>query len=177
MNSNKTNQIIKNMNVNKNKIYFTAKLKNGVNEYLPKGDYSTSPPTAISWQNDKNVPVYITKYKFIYPHSTEPHYSQMYHSTAFTTKIGIIQDLLFYTFEEPYIEMTSNLDYLTNDGNPNEPKKSWATDQCWCFSNDFTEAPIKLESEQRFGHYIAGDFSSENIGANPIGIIEGYYYL
>ena len=63
MNSNKTNQIIKSLDVNKKKIIFNARLTDGTNEYLARDDYSSS-PIDFYWENDKGVVVYIVRYRF-----------------------------------------------------------------------------------------------------------------
>ena len=163
-----------NNNVSQNKVFFTAKLTNGTYEYLPQLDYSST-PIVFYWDNNKDNPVYITKYRFMYQHDSEPTYTEMYHGTAFTTKIGLIENTLNNTFEAPYIELSSNLEFTTRDHNSNEPKKSWLTDTCWCFTYDFKDAPMKIDNDRRFGHYIANDFTGESYGSNPIGIVEGYY--
>ena len=73
MNYSKNNSLLKSIDndLNRKKIIFKARLTDGTNEYLAKSDYSTS-PIDFYWQNDKGVPVYIIKYRFMYPESSEP---------------------------------------------------------------------------------------------------------
>lgn len=158
----------------KTKIIFNSKLTDGTNDYLDKMDYSNS-PIHFRWQNDKNATAYIYKYTFGYTEPSEPSASQLYHSTAWETKIGAM-NIGVSDYEAPYITKETNVDYY-NDNNPNHSKMQWTSDPGWVFRHDFLEAPISIGISRTFGHYIATDFSSPEIyDTNPVGIIEGYYY-
>ena len=157
-----------------NRIIFNAKLSDpSSNLYLDRIDYASS-PIIFAWQNPYSVPVYIYKYSFTYTESTEPTSSQLYHGTTFTTKIGAV-DSAGTDFEPPYMSYSNNRDHYKT-GNSNETKRQWTSDVGWCFEYDFSEAPIEIGVSRKFGHYVAGDFSTSLYDSNPIGNIEGYYY-
>ena len=176
MNSSQTLSVLKNIETNQreNRFIFHDKLLDGSsNRYLDRLDY-TSLPIIFYWENPYSGPVYIFKYTFAYTQSAEPTSSQLYHGTTYTTNIGTV-DSTETAFEVPYISLDNNRDHY-EQGNSNETKKQWTSDQGWCYEYDFTEAPIKILPGRRFGHYIAGDFSTGSYSSNPIGNIEGYYY-
>lgn len=157
----------------KKKIIFTARLTDGSNDYLLRADYSSS-PINFYWQNDKNTPVYICEYRFIYPEGTEPTQNQLYHSTAWDCNIGAIASV-GDSFEVPYITIHDNRDNL-HDVNPNAPKQQWTSNITWVFDYHFTEAPIEIGISRKFGHYIAADINTGLYDDDPIGIVSGYYY-
>ena len=176
MNSSQNINILKNIqnNQKENRIIFYDKLSDtSSNRYLARIDY-TSSPIIFNWENPYNVPVYIFKYTFAYTESSEPTSSQLYHGTTYTAKIGRV-DSTNTDFEVPYISIDNNRDHY-EQGNSNETKKQWTSDPGWCYEYNFKEAPIKILPGRRFGHYIAGDFSTTSYDSNPIGNIEGYYY-
>ena len=50
------------------------------------------------------------------------------------------------------------------------------TDAVFVWKYEFKDAPIKIESNKKFGHYIASNFSNQSdYGSAPIGLIQGYY--
>ena len=157
----------------KSKIFFNAKLSVGVNDYLPKADYASS-PIIFSWQNDKGTPVHICDYRFIYPESNEPTQNQLYHSTAWECKIGAVNSA-GTDFEAPYITIDDNRNNL-HDNNPNAPKQQWVSNTTWVFDYHFDAAPIEIGISRKFGHYIAADIDTSSYDDDPIGIIDGYYY-
>ena len=158
----------------KTKIVFNAKLTDGTNNYLDRIDY-TSAPINFSWQNDKGSKVYIYKYSFAYTEPAEPTSGQLYHSDAWETKIGAL-NTAETDYEAPYITKSNNRDYY-QDHNPNHAKMSWTSDTGFVFVNDFTNAPIEIGVSRKFGHYIAGDFSSTEIyDTNPVGTVTGFYF-
>ena len=159
--------------LNRKKILFNARLTDGTNNYLAKADYSSS-PIDFYWQNDKNTPVYIYEYRFIYPESTEPTASQLYHSTAWSCNIGCLNSDES-AYEAPYITIEDNKDNL-HDNNPNAPKQQWVSNTSWVFDYHFDTAPIEVGVSRKFGHNIAADIDTSLYDDNPVGIIEGYYY-
>ena len=156
--------------LNKTKIYFNAILTDGSNDYLDRIDY-TSSPIIFEWQNDKGSPVYIFDYVFAYGESTEPLRSETYHSPVFTSKIGAVNSA-GTDFEDPYMTYASNFyfDYGTN------PKKTSTSDTSWCWRYKLEHAPIEIGISRKFGHYIAGNFTSTHYDTDPIGVVQGYYY-
>ena len=175
MNYSKVNESLKNINttLNKKKIIFNARLTDGTNEYLEKANYSSS-PIDFYWQNDKEVPVYIVKYRFIYPEVSEPSSDELYHSVRFDSKIGAMNSV-GDDYEAPYITVKDNKDYY-GAIQPNLNKQQWTTNAGWCFENDFSYAPIEIGISRKFGHHIAGNIDGDEFDDDPIGIIDGYYY-
>ena len=205
MNSSKTNNILQNINTSLNniendndnirsdmadigvsisrlntrdKIYFSDRLTDGTNDYLERADYASS-PIYFSWTNNYDYPVYITDYVFAYRHgsNSEPSSSGTYHSTAFTTKIGKMNDNGDDMDENnSYYTMKTNLEMALDRAT--QPKRTFNNDNTmWWWRNEFFYAPIKIEPGKKFAHYIAGDFASETTyHTDPVGIIQGYYY-
>lgn len=174
MNSNKTNQIIKSLDVNKKKIIFNARLTDGTNEYLARDDYSSS-PIDFYWENDKGVVVYIVRYRFIYTESSEPTPEELYHSTAFDSKIGAMNSA-GDDYEAPYITVKDNKDYFSHI-QPNTSKQTWTTPQGLIYTSDFSNAPIEIGVSRKFGHHISANINTTDYDDDPIGIIEGFYYV
>ena len=176
MNYSKVNESLKNINttLNKKKIIFSAKLTDGTNEYLPRADYYTT-PIDFYWQNDKDVPVYIIKYRFIYVEASEPGPTELYHTNGnYTSNIGAMNEA-GDDYEAPYITINDNRDYY--DGTqPNVHKQSWTTNAGWSFEKDFSHAPIEIGVSRKFGHHIPIDINTGDYDSDPLGIIEGYYY-
>lgn len=156
-----------------NRIAFNAKLTDNTNNYLDRLDYSSS-PIIFNWQNDKGVPVFINKYRFTYTESNEPTPSQLYHSTAWDSKIGALNSS-GTDFEAPYVTVHDNSSYYSLK-NSNAPKQQWVSSSAWLFENDFSDAPIEIGVSRKFGHYIAADLTTTSYDSDPIGRIEGYYY-
>ena len=175
MNYSKVNESLKNINttLNKKKIIFKARLTDGTNEYLEKANYSSS-PIDFYWENDKGVPVYIIKYRFMYQETNEPTLTQLYHGTAFDSNIGAM-NVAGDDYEEPYITVKDNLDYYDTI-QPNFGKQTWTSNPGWCFEQDFSHAPIEIGVSRRFGHHIAGNINTTDYDTDPIGIVDGYYY-
>ena len=121
----------------------------------------------------KGVKVYIHKYTFAYKETSEPTSQELYHSTAWDSKIGAL-DSAGTDFEAPYKIMKNNMYYV--DRYAQTPKRTWPSDIFWNFSIHFDEAPIEIGVSRKFGHYIAGDFSTADYESDPIGYIDGYYY-
>ena len=159
--------------LSKKKIIFNARLTDGTNEYLAKADYSSS-PIDFYWQNDKDVPVYIIKYRFAYTEGTEPSAQELYHSTAFTSNIGAMNSD-GDDYESPYITIKDNIDHFTNF-QPNANKQQWTTNVGMCYEYDFSYAPIEIGVSRKFGHHIAANINTTDYDTDPIGIIDGYYY-
>lgn len=159
----------------KTKVIFNARLTDGTNNYLARSDYSgEGNGIDFYWQNDKGTPVYIYKYVFTYEESTEPTGDQLYHSTAWDSKIGAL-NLDENDYEAPYITVSDNKDYVANIS-AGAPKNSWVTNTTFVFQKDFNEAPIEIGISRKFGHYINGDFDDTNLyDSDPVGIIEGFY--
>ena len=174
MNCSRNNSLLKKIDatLDKKKIYFQSTLSDGTQNALQRLDYSSS-PIIFSWQNDKDVPVYIHKYIFCYEdnNNQEPEVIETYHGTAWSSKIGAVNSD-GDDFEEPYIEYKSNLWY-TNDI---FPKRTNWSDTGWHWRYEFNEAPIEIGVSRKFGHYIAGNFDTTDYDSDPLGIIEGYYY-
>ena len=174
MNYSRNTSLLKDIDqdLTKTKIYFNATLTDGNQQALERIDY-TSSPIIFSWQNDKNVPVYVTRYLFSYEdnNNTEPASTEMYHSTAFTTKIGAVNST-GTDFEDPYTTLENNMFYSPTVS----PKRSYFNDINWAWRQEFLEAPVEIGISRKFGHYIAGDFSIGDYDSDPVGIIEGYYY-
>ena len=159
----------------KTKVIFNARLTDGTNDYLARSDYSGGNGLDFYWQNDKNTPVYIYKYVFTYEESTEPTGDQLYHSTAWDSKIGALNSGET-DYEAPYITVKDNKDYVANIS-AGAPKNSWISNTTFVFQKDFNNAPIEIGVSRKFGHYINGDFDDVSLyDSNPVGIIEGYYY-
>ena len=156
--------------LNKNKIYFNALMSDGTQDALERLDY-TSSPIIFEWQNDKDVPVYIIRYIFQYDESNEPQTTDMYHSSSFTNKLGVVNSE-GADIEEPYMLMESNRQYLNNTN----PKRTWFGNVGWFWRYDFIETPIEIGVSGKFGHYISGDFTGAVYDNDPIGHLEGYYY-
>ena len=150
---------------------FSAYLTDGTNEYLATSNY-TSSPIDFSWQNTFDKPVYITRYDFSYPFGSEPTSYELYHDTAFTTKIGAMNDD-GDDYENNYITVKSNISQPYTDG----LKRTFFTNVGWTWHYRFNDisSPIEIGISKKFGHHIAGDFSS-NYDDNPVGVIHGYYY-
>lgn len=157
----------------KTKVIFNARLSDGSNNYLAKADYSSS-PIDFYWQNDKNTPAYIYKYVFTYPEANEPTESQLYHSTAWASKIGALNSAET-DYEAPYITVNDNKDYMSNIS-AGAPKNSWATNTCFVFQKDFHNAPIEIGISRKFAHYINANINTNSYDEPPVGIIEGYYF-
>ena len=179
MNSSKTNELLKSIKNDVNtiaqkKILFNAHLTDGTNEYLTRGDYSNENAIDFYWQNDKETPVYIYKYNFSYTQTSEPTDIQLYHSTAWESKIGALNSDES-DYEAPYITKKNNIEYY-NDTNPNHTKMQWTSNPGWTFRHDFNEAPIEIGISRKFGHYIQANINTGNYDTDPVGIIEGYYY-
>ena len=159
----------------KTKVIFNARLTDGTNNYLARTDYSGGSAIDFYWQNDKGVPVYIYKYCFTYPQgSGEPGQGNLYHSTAWDSKIGALnsdED----DYEAPYITVSDNKDYFQNKSSGGV-KQTWVTTTNYIYQKDFIEAPIEIGISRKFAHYINGNIDTTNYGAGPVGIIEGYYY-
>ena len=159
----------------KTKVIFNARLTDGTNNYLARSDYSGGNAIDFYWRNDKGTPVYIYKYVFTYEESTEPTGDQLYHSTAWDSKIGAL-NLDETDYEAPYITVSDNKDYVANIS-AGAPKNSWVTNTTFVFQKDFNEAPIEIGISRKFAHYINGDFDDTNLyDSNPVGLITGYYY-
>lgn len=175
MNYSKSISLLKSIDndLNKQKIIFKDRLTDGTNEYLAKANYSSS-PIDFYWQNDKDVPVYIVKYKFMYQETNEPTLTELYHSTAFDSNIGAL-NVAGDDYEAPYITVKDNLDYY-NPIQPNFNKQQWTSNPGWCFENDFSYAPIEIGVSRKFGHHIAANINTTEYDTDPVGIIEGYYY-
>ena len=158
----------------KTKIRFNARLTDGTNQYLAKADYRDSGIGAIDfyWQNDKGSNVYITKYRFIYPCSSEPTASQLYHSTAWSSKIGAMNSGET-DYEAPFITIEDNKDYMRHR-NTNAPKQQWTSNISYVFENDFKDTPIEIGISRKFGHYINENINTASYEENPVGIIDGY---
>ena len=107
--------------LNRKKIIFNGRLTDGTNEYLTRGDYSSS-PIYFYWQNDKTVPVYVSRYTLVYQVSTEPTWDLLYSTTAWDSKIGLLNDSET-DIVEPYITVKDNFDFM-NEENANHIKKS-----------------------------------------------------
>ena len=155
------------------RICFNARLTDGSNDYLDRINY-TSSPIIFSWSNDLGSTAYITKYKFCYDEANEPSSSELYHSTAWDSKIGAVNSG-GTDFEAPFITVKDNQDYY-EFGNTNDTKKQWVSPAGWMFPSSFQHAPIEIGISRKFGHYIAGNFSTTDYDSNPVGIIEGFYY-
>ena len=179
MNNSKTNNILKDINtsITRDKIYVSGKLTDGTNQYLDKINY-TSSPIYFSWTNPYDYTVYITEYTFRYHHNTnsEPSHTNLYHSTAWTSKIGKMNDDGDDMDSISYYEMNDNIDMMFDI--ISQPKRSFISDDSmWFWNYSFRDAPIKIEPGKKFGHYIAGDFSSSSVyDTAPVGIIQGYYF-
>ena len=135
--------------MNKTKIKFNARLTDGTNEYLTRDDYFTT-PINFYWQNDKGSPAYITRYKFCYTEANEPTAQQLYHSTAWDSKIGAMNSA-GDDYEAPYITVKDNQDYFLL-GNTNDTKKQWVSNISWFYPYDFEDAQIEIGISQKFGH-------------------------
>ena len=159
--------------LNRKKIIFKARLTDGTNEYLSRADYSSS-PIDFYWQNDKGVPVYVLKYQFTYNDGTEPTAQELYHSTAFDSNIGAMNEA-GDDYEAPYITIKDNCDYFFNS-QPNSNKQTWVNPQALVYQNDFDYAPIEIGVSRKFGHHISANINTGEYDSDPIGIIEGYYY-
>ena len=162
----------------RDKIYISGKLTDGTNDYLDKIDY-TSSPIYFNWTNPYTYPVYITEYTFRYHHNTndEPNWNELYHcATPWTTKIGKMNNTGDDMDSISYYEINNNLEMMWDY--VSQPKRSFISDDnMWIWAHSFRDAPIKIEPNQKFGHYIGGDFSSSSIyNSNPIGNIQGYMY-
>ena len=161
---------------NENKKIFSAYLSDGTNDYLDTIDY-TSSPINFSWTNTFDKPVYITRYDFVYRHqsSTEPHSTDSYHcNEEFRTKIGAMNDA-GDDYENNYIEYFRNVEYPHTNG----LKRNIFSDVAWSWHHRFNEISndIEIGVSKKFGHYIAGNFTtSEGYAFGPLGIIYGYYY-
>lgn len=176
MNYSKNISLLKSIDndLNRKKIIFNARLTDGTNEYLPRADYFTS-PIDFYWQNDKDVPVYIVKYRFIYVEASEPGPTEMYHTIGnYTSNIGAMNEA-GDDYEAPYITIEDNRDYY-NPVQPNYNKQSWTNSAGWCFEKDFSHAPIEIGVSRKFGHHIPIDIDTGDYDTDPIGIIDGYYY-
>ena len=158
----------------KTKIIFNARLTDGTNNYLAKADYSGGNAIDFQWQNDKGTPVYIYKYCFTYPEAQEPTETELYHSTAWESKIGALNSGET-DYEAPYITVNDNKDYFQNKSSGGV-KQTWISNQCFVFQKDFLEAPIEIGISRKFAHYINADINNNDYDDNPVGIIEGYYY-
>ena len=158
----------------KTKIVFNARLTDGTNEYLDRLDYSgVGNAIDFYWQNDKGTPVYITQYKFCYQEATEPTMQQLYHSTAWDSKIGAMNSA-GTDYEAPYITVKDNIDYFYID-NTNDTKKQWVSNIGWVFPTFLENTPIEIGISRKFGHHINANMSI-TYDSDPVGIIEGYYY-
>ena len=174
MNYSKNISLLKSIDndLNRNKIIFKGRLTDGTNEYLAKANYSSS-PIDFYWQNDKDVPVYVVKYKFMYQETNEPTLTQLYHSTAFDSNIGAM-NIVGDDYEAPYITIKDNLDQY-DPIQPNFGKQTWTSNPGWCFECDFSVAPIEIGVSRKFGHHIAGNINTTDYDTDPVGIIEGFY--
>ena len=160
----------------KTKVIFNARLTDGSNDYLARSDYSGGNALDFYWQNDKNTPVYIYKYCFAYREgsSGEPTDNELYHSTAWDSKIGALNSGET-DYETPYITVSDNKDYFQNKSSGGV-KQTWINNTNYIFQKDFNEAPIEIGISRKFGHHINGNIDTTNYGANPTGIIEGFYF-
>ena len=150
------------------RIFFHSLLEYDGNNYLNKADYTSSPITGFYHNTSANTQ-YITQFHFSYEHSSnEPTGAEMYHSTAFATKIGKANPS--NVFEAPF--MTLNNNYEQADENQ---KNSQYNPQVYDWNYNFEENPIELGVTSKFAHYIAGDFSGADYGSNPVGYVRGYY--
>ena len=161
-------------NLVKNKIIFNARLTDGTNNFLDKADYSGGNAIDFYWQNDKGTPAYITKYRFIYPEANEPTESQLYHSSSWSCNIGAMNSAED-GYEAPFVTINDNKDYICA-GNPNASKIQWVSNISFVFENDFRHAPIEIGISRKFGHYINANINTTDYDADPIGIIDGFYY-
>ena len=175
MNCSRNNSLLKKIDatLDKKKIIFNARLTDGTNEYLAKADYSSS-PIDFYWENDKGVPVYVMKYKFIYNDTTEPTAQELYHSTAFDSHIGAMNSA-GDDYEAPYITVKDNRDYFS-EYQPNNGKCLWVSPQGLLYTSSFDYAPIEIGVSRKFGHHIEANINTGEYDTDPVGIIEGYYY-
>ena len=157
----------------KKKIIFNDKLTDGTYGYLPKADYSST-PVDFYWSNNKGSPVYIYKYRFIYPASTEPTAEELYHSPSEPSNIGAMNSA-GTDYEAPYVTMRSNKFYMFNHSS-GAPKQNWISNTTFVFQNDFTEAPIEIGVSRKFGHHINLNINTSDYDNNPIGVVDGYFY-
>ena len=156
--------------LNKKKIIFNARMTDGTNEYLATADY-TSSPTYFYWQNDKNVPVYITRYTLLYPVTTEPTWNQLYHTGAWDSKIGLLNEAET-DIEEPYVTVKDNYNFMLEE-NANHMKRTQFSTNIYAFELRLDRAPVEIGVTRKFAQYIAGDIDFDEA---PRGLIEGYYY-
>ena len=160
--------------LSKTKIIFNARLTDGTNNYLAKADYSGGNGIDFYWSNNLGSTAYIYKYVFTYPEAQEPTETELYHSTAWESKIGALNSAET-DYEAPYITVNDNKDYLANIS-AGAPKNSWVSNQCFVFQKDFNQAPIEIGVSRKFGHYINANINTADYDDNPVGIIEGFYY-
>ena len=157
----------------KTKVMFNARLTDGTNQYLDRLDYSGGSAIDFYWQNDKGTPAYITKYQFVYQENSSPTHDQLYHSTAWTSKIGAMNSGET-DYEAPFVTVDDNKFYV-NSKSSGGVKQNWFGDSCFCFEVDFDEAPIEIGISRKFGHYIQADLTTTSYDSDPVGMIQGFY--
>ena len=158
------------------KVIFSGYLTDGTNEYLPRSDY-TSTPLIFYWQNPYDKPVYIQRYNFRYQEAQESStLDDLYHSPAFTTKIGLVNDT-GDDFDSNYITYKQNLemiDFTTSS------KRTYTSSNYYVYDYIFPEnngTVIEIGVSKKFGHLIASDFQAgQGYDNDPLGIVYGYYY-
>ena len=157
-----------------NKKIFSAYLMDGSNAYLTRDDYTGGNEEFFAWTNNLGKTAYITRYDFVYIASPNPAPTDLYHSSSFTTRIGLLNES-GDEFDENYIQYKQNVEYPQSNG----LKRTLFSPTAWTWHYRFNEisTPIPIEASRQFGHHINGDFqSSEGYDSDPIGIIYGYYY-
>ena len=156
----------------KKKIIFNARLTDGTNNYLAKADYSSGNAIDFYWSNNLGSTAYIYKYVFTYPEAQEPTETELYHSTAWDSKIGALNSSET-DYEAPYIIVSDNKDYFQNKSSGGV-KQTWVSNQCFVFQKEFHEAPIEIGISRKFSHHINANINTADYDDNPVGIIEGY---
>lgn len=155
------------------KVVFNGYLTDGTNNNLARQDY-TSSPLIFYWQNPYNKPVYITRYNFSYQEANEPTTSELYHSTAWTTKIGLVNDSND-GFDSNYISYSNNMEWPHRES----AKRTWCSNVNfwdWRYLLYDNNLEIEIGISKRFGHYIAGNINTSDYDTNPVGVVYGYYY-
>ena len=91
------------------------------------------------------------------------------------TKIGKKNDAGDDMDSVSYYEMETNMDYMNE--NQSQPKRAFIkTDNMWLWIYKFSDIPIKIMPNKKFGHLIQGDFNNGQYATDPVGIIQGFMY-
>ena len=173
MNQSVQTSYMKNINstlthANREKQYFYDVVLYDGTDRLSLLDYRTSSIVGV-WNNTSGKTAYITDAVFNYGGDFNPNPVRTYNcpNDAWTTTLGAYDGSSFIS---PSFDVNWNRDQVKGM----RRGANWNGYTVFDWTYDFSNAPIKVENGNSFGHLIAGNFSI-NYSLSPVCNIQGYY--